>query len=82
MNVSLARQVASFAGAILILVAYIGQQLSWMNPGKPSYNILNATGSAILAYIAFQPFQIGFVLLEVTWAVVSLYALFRKTESH
>ena len=82
MNVSFSRQAASFIGAILILIAYVGQQLNWMNPRRPLYNVLNAAGSAILAYIAFEPFQLGFVILEVTWAAVSIYALFRKAESH
>ena len=77
MNISVARQVASFAGALLILVAYVGHQLSWMDARKASYNILNAAGSAILAYIAFRPFQVGFVVLEVTWVLISLYALAR-----
>src|SRR5437867_3334435 len=77
MDISLARQIVSFLGALLILVAYAGQQMNWMDARKPVYNILNAIGSAILAYIAFRPFQIGFVVLEVSWAVISVYALFR-----
>ena len=71
------RQSASFLGAMLILVAYAGHQMGWMNPRRAAYNILNAIGSAILGYIAFHPFQVGFVVLEVTWTVISLYALFR-----
>ena len=77
MDISLVRQVVSFAGALLILVAYTGHQMNWMDARKPGYNILNAVGSAILAYIAFRPFQIGFVVLEVSWTVISVYALFR-----
>ena len=77
MDISVARQVASFAGALLILVAYVGHQMSWMDSRKARYNLLNAAGSAILAYIAFHPFQLGFVVLEVTWVVISLYALAR-----
>ena len=73
----MARQIASFAGALLILVAYVGHQLSWMDSRRAGYNILNAAGSAILAYIAFRPFQVGFVVLEVTWVLISLYALAR-----
>ena len=79
MNVSLARQAFSFVGALLILVAYIGHQMQWMNARKPAYNILNAAGSAILAYIAFRPFQIGFVVLEVAWVAISIYALMRRS---
>ncbi|HZQ22266.1 MAG TPA: hypothetical protein VFA89_05645 [Terriglobales bacterium] len=77
MNIAAARQIASFVGALLILIAYGGSQLGWMNSRRPSYNILNAIGSAILAYIAFHPFQIGFVILEVVWTLISIYALLR-----
>lgn len=79
MNISLARQAFSFAGALLILVAYVGHQMRWMDARKPAYNVLNAVGSAVLAYIAFHPFQVGFVVLEVTWVVISIYALIRRS---
>ena len=78
MDISLARQLASFAGALLILVAYAGHQMKWMDSRKTAYNVLNAIGSAILGYIAFHPFQIGFVVLEVTWTLISVYALVRQ----
>jgi hypothetical protein len=77
MDISLAKQAASFVGALLILVAYAGHQMGWMNPRRAIYNLLNAVGSAILGYIAFRPFQVGFVVLEVTWVLISVYALFR-----
>ena len=73
----LAQQIVSFIGALLILVAYVGHQLKWMDSRRAAYNILNTIGSAILAYIAFHPFQIGFVVLESTWALISLYSLLR-----
>jgi hypothetical protein len=81
MEISLARQVASFAGAILILVAYAGHQLGWMNPRKAGYNIINAVGSAILGYIALHPFQLGFVILEFAWALLSIWALLRPPQT-
>ena len=71
------RQIASFAGALLILIAYGGHQMGWMNPHSAAYNILNAVGSGILGYIAFHPFQIGFVVLETVWTLISIYALLR-----
>jgi len=77
MQISLARQLASFLGAFLILIAYAGAQFSWMDARRAAYNILNGIGSAILAYIAFHPFQVGFVVLEVVWTFISIYALFR-----
>jgi hypothetical protein len=81
MDISQMRQVVSFLGAMLILVAYAGQQMGWMNPRRAGYNILNAIGSVILAYIAFHPFQIGFVVLETAWVAISVYALARRTKN-
>lgn len=77
MDISLLRQLASFAGALMILVAYVGHQMRWMDSRTARYNWLNAVGSAILAYIAFHPIQIGFIVLESAWVLVSLYALVR-----
>jgi len=70
-------QVLSFIGALLILIAYGGHQIGWMRPHSAAYNILNAVGSAILGYIAFRPFQLGFVVLETTWVLISLWALWK-----
>jgi len=75
MDIALARQVASFFGALMILVAYGGHQLGWMNSRSALYNILNAAGSGILFYVAFHPLQIGFVMLEGIWTLISLYVL-------
>ena len=71
------RQLVSFAGALLILIAYAGHQMGWINARRPAYNLLNAAGSAILFWIALHPFQIGFIVLEGVWTVISLWALTR-----
>jgi len=39
------RQLASFVGALLILIAYAGQQMRWMHAGRSAYNLLNAARS-------------------------------------
>ena len=77
MDIAMARQIASFIGALMILVAYSGHQMGWMNARSAQYNVLNAVGSAILGYIAFHPFQIGFVVLESVWTLISVWALIR-----
>ena len=78
MQITLATQIASLTGALLILVAYIGHQFHWMDSARPLYNILNAVGSGILAWLAFRPFQFGFFVLETVWALVSIYAPMRS----
>ena len=70
-------QIAGFFGAMLILFAYVGHQLKKIDPDAPLYNALNASGAAVLTYIALHPFQIGFVILEGTWTLVSIAALFK-----
>ncbi len=70
-------QIASFIGALLILIAYAGHQIGWMRSASATYNILNAIGSGILGYIAFRPFQLGFVMLESAWVIISIWALWK-----
>jgi len=62
MNMDLARQLISFVGALLILIAYVGHQLGWINARGAAYNIMNATGSAILAWIVVPSFSGGLVV--------------------
>ena len=76
---SLFTQVLSSLGAALILIAYIGHQVKWkpMDSLRVPYNLLNTAGGAILAYIALRPLQVGFAVMESTWTVVSILALYR-----
>ncbi len=75
MQISLTVQLTSFTGAMLILIAYIGHQARWMSARSVAYNLLNVLGAAILAWVAFRPLQLVFVILEATWTLVSLWAL-------
>ncbi len=78
MRDSLGWQAFCFVGAMMILVAYAGQQMKWMDPRSAVYNLLNIIGSGILCYIAFYPFKLGFVVLEGTWVLISIYAMVRN----
>ena len=75
MHISLATQLLSFSGAMLILVGYLGHQMKWLDARRPFYNAVNTVGAAILAYIALRPLQVGFAIMEVTWTIVSIAAL-------
>jgi hypothetical protein len=72
-------QLFSFAGALMILVAYAGHQFGKMNPRSVAYNLLNAIGSGILGYVALFPFKLGFVVLEFAWVAISLWAMTRRS---
>ncbi len=75
MHVPLQTQLLSFAGALLILVGYLGHQMKWLDARRPFYNAVNTAGAAILAYIALRPLQVGFAIMEVTWTITSVVAL-------
>ena len=71
-------QIAGFVAAMVILVAYIGHQTRRMDANGVAYNVMNAAGSGVLTYVAFHPFQVGFVVLEGVWALVSLAGLITR----
>jgi len=71
-------QIISLAGAILILVAYAGNQRGWMDRTRPTYNLLNLVGSGLLAWIAIADRRLGFIFLETVWALLSIPPLFAK----
>jgi hypothetical protein len=75
-------QLLSFAGALMILIAYAGHQFGKMNPHSRTYNLLNAFGSGILGYVALFPFKLGFVVLEFVWVLISIWAMFRRQPRH
>ena len=69
-------QVISVLGALAILGAYAANLFGWVNPSYLSYSVANFLGSAVLTVIAVIDQQIGFILLEGTWALVSLWGIF------
>jgi hypothetical protein len=68
-------QLVQIVGAILILTAYAGAQFGRLDQRSISYLVLNLVGSAILAVLAALDGQLGFLLLEGVWAVVSAWSL-------
>lgn len=72
-----ALQVVSVLGALLILLPFAAAQFGRMTPASLAYQALNLLGSATLAAIALHDRQYGFLLLEGTWAIVSLWGLLK-----
>lgn len=70
-------QAIQITGALLILAAFGGAQLGRMSTNSRVYLVLNVLGSAILAGVALNESDWGFLLLEVVWTLVSLWGLLR-----
>jgi hypothetical protein len=70
-------QVVQVVGALLILAAFAAAQFGKLDVESKSYLWLNLVGSLILAVLALNEEQWGFLLLEGVWAIVSAYSLVR-----
>ncbi len=70
-------QTISLIGAALLLIGFVGMQLSRIRNDGALFNALNFAGSALLAWVAIHDRRAGFIILEVVWALVSLPPLYR-----
>lgn len=68
-------QIVSVLGSLLVLLAYVANQLGWLRTTGIGYAFANIVGSGTLAVIAALEEQWGFLLLEAAWASVSLVAV-------
>ncbi|HEX2192265.1 MAG TPA: hypothetical protein VHH09_03650 [Acidimicrobiales bacterium] len=64
-------------GAVLLLSAFVLAQTGRLTTASPKYLVLNLAGSGILAVVAAFDGDVGFLLLEGVWAIVSGYAVVR-----
>jgi hypothetical protein len=68
-------QAISVIGALLILGAFAANLLQWLNTSNLWYSLINFVGSVILTIVAVIDQQLGFILLEGVWALVSLWGI-------
>ena len=70
-------QAVSVVGALLILLAFAANQIGRIDTSNLAYQVSNLAGSTILTAVAVIEVQLGFILLEGAWALVSLWGTIR-----
>jgi uncharacterized membrane protein len=68
-------QVASLAGALMILAAYFALQRGRWSSNAKQYLWLNIVGAALLTIVAIWDRSMGFIALEASWVIISLRSL-------
>lgn len=69
-------QAVSILGALAVLGAFAADQFGWVDPGRLSYALANFVGAAILTAVAAIEVQVGFIVLQGTWSLISLWGVF------
>ena len=65
-------QIISLLGAVMILGAYFAFQRGWLERHNRSYHALNCIGAALLTTVAIREGQLGFIVVEGVWSVLSI----------
>jgi hypothetical protein len=73
-------QLVQVLASLLILAAFALAQRGSLSQASRMYLVLNLAGSGVLAVLAAHERQLGFLLLEASWAAVSLISLLRPRE--
>jgi hypothetical protein len=72
-------QLVQVAGALCVPAAFAAAQFGVLSTRSRADLVLNLVGSAVLAALAAADRQLGFLLLQGVWALVSAGSLMRGT---
>lgn len=71
-------ETVSVLGALAILGAYAADQRGWIDPSRLSYSVANLVGAGILTFVAVVDGQVGFIVLQGAWTLLSLWEIVRN----
>lgn len=70
-------QVLSIIGSLLVLGAYFALQRGHLKSDARLYSALNFLGAGLMTWVAVAEWQIGFIVLEGSWALLSFPGMVR-----
>ena len=71
-------QILSLGGAGLILLSFFSLQRGWWKSHGLLYLWANLIGALLLTVVAVYDRRAGFIVLETSWALVSLWGLVKR----
>lgn len=72
-------QILSVIGAALVLGAFGLLNAGKLRPHQLTYILMNFVGAGLLTWVAVADRRVGFIVLESSWALMSLLPLLRRT---
>lgn len=70
--------IIGLAGMIMILLAFILEDLNEIHRGGLYYNLLNLVGALLLTIYAIIRDDVIFIILNIFWIVIAIYFLLRS----
>jgi hypothetical protein len=77
-NLNMMSQAISLTGAFLVLGAYFALQRRWLASEHRLFNAMNFVGAGLLTWVAAEGGQLGLILVEGVWALLSLPGTIRR----
>jgi fluoride ion exporter CrcB/FEX len=74
-------QGVSVLGAVMVLGAYAMIQVGAWRELDAGYLALNVVGSLLLGIVAVLERQVGFILLEFSWAALAVFGVIRAIKA-
>lgn len=68
---------AGLCGVLLILIAYAGAAMGWLDPKRPLALAANLVGASLILLSLSRAFNLSAAAMEAAWALVSLAGLAR-----
>jgi hypothetical protein len=65
-------------GVIILLIAYFLLQTNKLKGRDYSYSCLNLIGSLMILYSVFYSWNLAAFIIEIAWALISLYAIWSR----